>query len=56
MLANNTIFDFKRFGINVLASRNVTITRNLVASINSRNLIVLDEAIDISAGIIGCAE
>lgn len=54
LLANNTVFDVKRFGINIQSTFNATITRNIVSNIRSRVMSSLDGIIDVSAGIIGC--
>jgi parallel beta-helix repeat protein len=54
-LSNNVIFDFKRFGINVQSSSNVTITGNVVGKIQNRNYQILDGMLEISGGILGCA-
>jgi parallel beta-helix repeat protein len=55
LLANNSIFDFKRFGINIESSSNVTIDGNLIGNIRSRNYSGLDGLMDLSGGVLGCA-
>lgn len=55
LIANNTVFDFVRFGINIDSSSNITIDGNIVANINSRGLTPLDGVVDVDAGILGCA-
>ena len=54
-VSNNAIFSFVKYGINVASSSNININGNIVASINSRNIGGLDGAIDLEAGILGCA-
>ncbi len=54
-IVNNTFFDFKRFGINIQSSSNITVDGNIIGDINSRGLTGLDGAIDVEAGILGCA-
>jgi len=54
-LVNNTFFDFKKFGINIESSNNVTIDGNLVGDVNSRGYQGLDGMFDTNAGILGCA-
>ena len=55
LMKDNTIYNFVRFGVNIQSSSNITIDGNLIGDINSRNLFVLDGAIDVEAGILGCA-
>lgn len=55
LLANNTFFDFVRFGINIETSNNITVSGNLVGQISSRGLTGLDGLVDVEAGILGCA-
>jgi parallel beta-helix repeat protein len=54
-LVNNSFFDFKKFGINIESSNNVTIDGNLVGDVNSRGYQGLDGMFDTNAGILGCA-
>ncbi len=55
LIANNTYFSFKKFGINIESSNNITIDGNLIGNINSRAYKGLDNLMDVSAGILGCA-
>jgi parallel beta-helix repeat protein len=54
-LVNNTFFNFKKFGINIESSNNITIDGNLVSDINSRGYEGEDGMFDSNAGILGCA-
>jgi hypothetical protein len=54
IFANNDVFDFVRFGIDIEVSQNITIDNNWVHGIFSRHLSAMDIA-DPVGGILGCA-
>lgn len=51
---NNSVFDFKKYGINIEGSTNVTVDGNWVFNIRSRKLRVSMEGDEMGA-ILGCA-
>ena len=54
-LVNNTIFDFAKYGINIVSSSNIVVDGNIVADINARVMAVTSNLLEITAGILGCA-
>ena len=55
-LQNNNIFSFVRFGVLIKTSFNITLDGNVLNGVWDRGLIALDGFVDISGGIIGCAD
>lgn len=52
---NNTFFDFKKFGVWIQSSTNVTLNGNILANVRPRNLVILDNMVDFEGGILACA-
>ena len=55
-LTENYIFSFKKRGINIFGSANITLDGNHVADIAERDLMAVDHLFEPTGGIISCAE
>lgn len=56
LLANNTVYDHYRFGINVISSSNITVDGNLVGMVHPSGLKKSDNVIPVTGGIVMCAQ
>ena len=56
LIQTTNIFSFVRFGVLIKQSFNITLDSNILVGVWERGLIALDHFVDISGGIVGCAD
>jgi hypothetical protein len=55
IIENSTVFDFVKYGVNIMTSKNITIDGNWVIGVYSRHLTTANMG-DPMGGILGCAD